>query len=91
MATVRITEADLIRDVEGALAKVRQGDEVVVQNEGRDVAVMKPPAGRPRTISETLAVLESLGGLPVPDADFWKDVGEGIKMNDVPWEPPEWD
>jgi len=91
MATVRITEADLIRDVEGALAKVRQGDEVVVQNDGRDVAVMTPPRPQGRNASECLAIAESLNPWPVVDEDFAKDVQEGIAARSIPWNPPEWD
>ena len=43
MATVRITEAELARDIHGVLAKVRDGVEVIVEQDHRPVAVIKTP------------------------------------------------
>ncbi len=41
MATVRITEAELARDVYAILAKVRQSAEVVIEQDSLPVAVLK--------------------------------------------------
>lgn len=51
-ATVRITEAELARDVHAVLAKVQEGVEVVVEQDHRTVAIIKKPQGPGRRISE---------------------------------------
>ena len=49
MGTLRITEAELARDIHAVLAKVRTGVEVIVEQHHRPVAVIRtpvPPARR---------------------------------------------
>ena len=45
MATLRITEAELARDIHAVLAKVQEGVEVIVEQDHRPVAVIRtaPP------------------------------------------------
>jgi antitoxin (DNA-binding transcriptional repressor) of toxin-antitoxin stability system len=43
MGTLRITEAELARDVYAILAKVQQGVEVVVERDNRPVAMIRTP------------------------------------------------
>ena len=81
--TVRITESDLARDVRAVLAKVEQGDEVIIEGENHQaVAVMKQARQSGRKITECIALAKafeaSLGYLPVPDEDFARDVQAGI-------------
>jgi antitoxin (DNA-binding transcriptional repressor) of toxin-antitoxin stability system len=74
MATARITEAELARDIHAVLAKVQEGVEVIVEQDHRPVAVIKTPQGPGRKISECIALAkayeEKLGYAPVPDSDF---------------------
>ena len=95
MATVRITEAELARDLQAVLAKVSEGVEVIVERDHRAVAVIKTPQGPGRKISECIALAkayeERLGYAPVPDADFAKDVQEAIDAHREPFNPPAWD
>ena len=51
MDTLRVTEAELARDLHAVLAKVQQGAEVVVMQDQRPVAVIRPSQRRP--ISDT--------------------------------------
>ncbi len=94
MATLRITEAELARDLHGVLEKVRLGVEVIVEEGHRPVAVIKTPQGSGRTISECIALAkaheENLGHAPTLDPDFAADVQEIIR-DPKPWNPPEWD
>jgi len=89
--TLRMTEAEVARDLHAVLEKVQQGVEVVIEQDHRPVAVIKPskPAGRP--ISEVIAALEASGANAVIDEDFARDVEEGIKAYREPWKPPSWD
>jgi antitoxin (DNA-binding transcriptional repressor) of toxin-antitoxin stability system len=91
MATVRITEAELARDLHAMLAKVRHGVEVIIEDNNRAVAVLKalPVAGRP--ISEVIAALEASGANAVIDEDFARDVQEAVNGHRQSWNPPSWD
>jgi len=91
MSTVRITETELARDVHAVLEKVRQGIEVIVEQEHRPVAVIKAPKTAGRLISEVLADLKARGSMAVMDDEFARDVEEGIKEHREPWNPPSWD
>jgi len=89
--TVHMTEAEVARDLHAVLEKVQQGVEVVVEQNHRPIAVIRPsrPAGRP--ISEIIADLKSRGSKAVIDDDFARDIEEGIKAHREPWRPPSWD
>lgn len=89
--TLRITEAELARDIPGVLAKVQQGVEVVIEQDSRAVAVLKAPMVKGRKISEVIEALEASGANAVLDEDFARDVEEGIRARRQPWNPPSWD
>jgi antitoxin (DNA-binding transcriptional repressor) of toxin-antitoxin stability system len=95
MATVRITEAELARDIHAVLAQVQEGVEVIVEQDHRPVAVIRTPQGPGRKISECIALAKAheqkLGYAPVPDAGFAKDVQEAIDAHREPLNPPAWD
>ena len=82
--TVHMTESELARDVHAVLEKVRQGIEVVIEQDNRPVAVLKAPQVKGRKISEVIAALEASGASAVVDEDFGRDVEEGIKAHREP-------
>src|ERR1700680_2029468 len=93
--TVRITEAELVRDVHAVLEKVRAGVEIIVEQNHRPVAVIKTPQGPGRKISECIALAkayeEKLGHRPGPDPDFARDLESAIDAHREPLDPPSWD
>jgi hypothetical protein len=91
MATIRMSEAELARDLSSALAKVRQGDELVIEADHREIAIIKPPKPAGRMISEVVADLRARGATVRMDEDFARDIEEGIKAHRKPWNPPSWD
>ncbi len=95
MATLRITEAELTRDIHTVLAKVKEGVEVIVEQDHRPVAVIKTPHRPGRKISECVAMARAhekeLGYAPVPDPDFAQDVQTAIDAHCEPLNPPAWD
>ena len=91
MGTLRITEAELVRDIHAILAKVQQGVEVVVEQNHRPVAVITPSQPAGRMISEVVAELKARGSTAVMDDDFAHDIEEGIKAQRQPWNPPSWE
>jgi antitoxin (DNA-binding transcriptional repressor) of toxin-antitoxin stability system len=95
IATFRISEAEFARNIQAVLAKVREGVEVIVEQDHRPVAVIKTPQGPGRKISECIALAKAhearLGHAPVPEPDFARDVQLGIDAHREPLSPPSWD
>lgn len=97
MATVHMSEAEVARDLHTALAKVQQGVEIVIEQDDRPVAVLKPsaPARPGRKLSECIALAKAyevnLGYAPIPDEDFANAVQTGIDARRESFEPPAWD
>jgi beta-lactam-binding protein with PASTA domain len=73
------------------LAKVREGFEVVVEQDSHPIAVVKAPQVTGRSISEVIAALESSGANAIVDEDFASDVEAGINAQRQPWNPPSWE
>jgi antitoxin (DNA-binding transcriptional repressor) of toxin-antitoxin stability system len=88
MGSVRITEAELARDVHSVLSKVQEGMEVIVEQDHRPVAVIKTPHPKGRLLSESIALAEARGTTAIPDEGFMQDVEEGIAERSAPWNPP---
>jgi antitoxin (DNA-binding transcriptional repressor) of toxin-antitoxin stability system len=91
MAVLHMTEAEVVKDIAAVLAQVRQGVEVVVEEDHRAVAVIKPSRPAGRMISEVIADLKARQSSAVMDEDFARDIEEGIKAHREPWNPPSWD
>jgi hypothetical protein len=74
--------------------EVRQGAEVVIEQDHQPVAVIKPPQGPGRMLSECIALAEQLekerGYAVTLDPDFAADVEEMVR-NRQPWNPPSWE
>ncbi|HEX4230759.1 MAG TPA: hypothetical protein VHZ07_18930 [Bryobacteraceae bacterium] len=73
------------------MAKVREGFEVVVEQDSHPIAVVKAPQVTGRSISEVIAALESSGANAIVDEDFASDVEAGINAQRQPWNPPSWE
>ncbi len=73
MATFHISETEAARDFAGLLARVRAGEEVVIESGARPVAVLHSPDPPRRTIEECIALLPEDSSL-VMDEDFARDV-----------------
>jgi antitoxin (DNA-binding transcriptional repressor) of toxin-antitoxin stability system len=89
--TVRITEAELARNTHAVLAKVREGVEVIVEQDHHPVAVIKTPQGARRLLSEAIALAEARGSTATLDEGLMKDVEEGIASRSQAWTPPAWE
>jgi antitoxin (DNA-binding transcriptional repressor) of toxin-antitoxin stability system len=91
MATVHMTEAEVVNNIAAVLAKVRQGNEIVIEQGNRPLAVIKPSRPVGRMISEVIADLKARGSDAIMDDDFAYDIEEGIKAHRQPWNPPSWE
>jgi antitoxin (DNA-binding transcriptional repressor) of toxin-antitoxin stability system len=91
MGTVRITEAELARDLHGVLAKVQQGLEVVIEQDHRPVAILRPPQRSGRLVSEILREARQRNSTVTLDEDFGNDMEAIIASQQQPWTPPSWE
>lgn len=95
MAALHISEAELARDLHAVLERVRQGSEVVVEQDHRPVAIMKPaPEQLGRLLSESIAIARQReienGYAAVLDPDFAEDMEEIVRSRQ-PWNPTPWE
>lgn len=78
-------------DLHGALAKVQNGVEIVIEQDHRPVAVLKPSQPAGRMISEIVAELKARRSNAVIDDNFARNIEEGIEAQRQPWTPPSWE
>ena len=95
MATIHIPEAEAARDFHGLLARVRAGEEIVIERESSPSVVLRvavKPSGR--LLSESIALAEAhakeLGYEPRMDPEFAADL-ENIIRNRKPRNTSAWD
>jgi len=90
-----MTEAELARNLHSVLKRVREGAEVVVEEDSLPVAVIRLPAGPGRPIAECIAIAKAfearVGSAPVIDADFAADVQGAIDAHCEPLDTSVWD
>lgn len=90
MAQLHMTEAELVRDIESVLEKVRQGADVVVEQDYRSIAVIRPVKGPGRPIDECIALAKARDSGATLDEDFAKDLEETI-ANRQPLDTSVWE
>lgn len=83
MAVIHISEAEAARDLPGLLAKVRAGDEVLIGDLDRTVAVLRAPEVNPapRSLSEALRLAEERGSTVTLDGEFGNDLEAVIRQH----------
>jgi antitoxin (DNA-binding transcriptional repressor) of toxin-antitoxin stability system len=88
---VHVSEAEVVRDIAAVLEKVRQGSEIVIEQDHRPIAVITPSAPAGRSISAVIAELKARGSTAVIDDEFARDIEAGIEAYRQPWTPPSWE
>jgi antitoxin (DNA-binding transcriptional repressor) of toxin-antitoxin stability system len=91
MAQVHMSEAEVAKNFAAVLEKVRQGAEIVVEQDHRPVAVIRQSQRSGRLISECIASAKASDSRVTLDGGFAADVEEGISSRQQPWIPPSWD
>ncbi|HLJ28674.1 MAG TPA: hypothetical protein VKY85_18340 [Candidatus Angelobacter sp.] len=91
---IQISELEAASNFAALLARLRAGEEIIIEDNSRPVAVVHPVGPVRRTISECIALAkaheEETGEAPVLDPDFADDMTEILK-NRQAWNPPAWD
>ncbi len=90
MGTFRISEADAAGNFAGLLARVRAGEEVIIESGRIPVAIMHMASPPYRTLEEAIASMPDKSNA-VMDEDFARDVEAAIAAHREPLNPPSWD
>jgi prevent-host-death family protein len=92
MATIHISESDAARDFAALMARVRAGEEIVIESEAVPVAVVRPVTEcHVRLLSESLRILNERGSTITLDGNFGTDLEAVIHSHREPLDPSEWD
>ena len=79
---IHISELEAAGNFAELLTNLRSGEEIVIEDDSRPVAIVHPAEPLRRTISESIALAEAhakeSGYEPTLDADFAKDLEEII-------------
>ncbi len=86
-----MTYDEVSNNFAAVLENIRNGVEVVVEQDHRPVALISSPKRSGRPISECIASARASGSPVTLDGGFAHDVEEGIKERQEPWNPPSWD
>jgi prevent-host-death family protein len=73
------------------LEHVRSGAEVIIEDNARPVAVVRPIEPYLRLLSESLRLAREHGSTATLDENFGKDVEAAIESHPEPLNPPVWD
>jgi prevent-host-death family protein len=88
---IHISEAEATRDFAGVLARVRAGVEIVIGDDTRPVAVVRPAETHVRLLSESLRLAKEHANSATLDGDFARDLEEAINSHREPLTPPLWE
>ena len=88
---IHISEAEAARDFAGVLARVRAGVEIVIGDDARPVAVIRPAEPHVRLLSESLRLAKEHASPATLDDGFARDLEEAINSHREPLNPPAWD
>jgi antitoxin (DNA-binding transcriptional repressor) of toxin-antitoxin stability system len=95
MDQIHMTEAEAARDFHAVLERVKEGTEIVIEEDHLPVAIIRTLSGPGRTLDEAIAIAQAfearLGYAPIPDEDFARDVQEAIEAHREQLNPPAWD
>ncbi len=86
-----MTDLEVSNNFDAVLENIRNGVEVVVEQDHRPVALISSLAPQGRLLSDALAIAEARGSTVTLDEGFMKDVEEGIASRSQPWNPPTWE
>ncbi|HEY6349017.1 MAG TPA: hypothetical protein VI636_06365 [Candidatus Angelobacter sp.] len=88
---IHISELEAANRFATLLSRLRAGEEIIIENDSRPVAIVHPADPSVRMLSESLRLAREHGSTATLDDDFAKDVEEGIASHTEPLEPPAWD
>ena len=89
---IHLSEKEAVTtNVATLLEHVRAGAEVIIENDSRPVAVLRPADPNLRLLSESLRMARERKSTATLDGGFAKDLEAVIDSHQEPLNPPEWD
>jgi len=89
---IHISKTEVAEKFDSLLDRVREGAEVIIENDARPVAVLRSAENHPgRLLSESIALAEAHGSTATLDGDFARDLAAIVDSHREPLKPPEWD
>jgi len=91
MATIHISRDEAAGEFDSLVARAKNGDEIVIEENSSPVAVIKSAMPKPKLLSEILRRLEERGSTITLDDEFGRDLTEAIEAHQHetlldPWE-----
>ena len=85
MGTVYIPETEAARDLPSLLARVRAGEEIVIEKEASPAVVLRVAQERPlRRLSESLRLAKEHGSTVTLDGGFARDLEAAVNSHPEP-------
>lgn len=88
---IHISEMEAAKNFADLMAKVRAGNEVVIEHGTEPVAIVSPVGASLRLLSEAIALAEAKGSTATLDDGFSHDLESVIKSHREPLSPPLWE
>lgn len=88
---IQISELEAANRFATLLAGLRAGEEIIIEDDFRPVAVVHRTESPVRLLSESLRLAREHGSTATLDEGFAQDVEAGIASHCAPLEPPTWD
>jgi antitoxin (DNA-binding transcriptional repressor) of toxin-antitoxin stability system len=88
MAVIHISEAEAARDLHGLLARVRAGEEIVIEKEASPAVVLRVAERPLRRLSESLRLAKEHGSTVTLDGGFARDLEAVVNSHPEPLENP---
>ena len=85
---IHISEAEAASDFANVLARVRAGAEIVIGDDARPVAVVRPAEPHVRLLSESLRLAKEHASTAALDGDFARDLEAAVNSHREPLNPP---
>jgi prevent-host-death family protein len=88
---IHVSDKEAASNFSSLLERVRNGAEIVIEDDARPVAVVRPAESYVRLLSESLRLAREHGSTAILDAEFARDVNAAIDSHSEPLDPPAWD
>ena len=88
---IHISEIEAAKNFADLMAKVRAGNEVVIEHGTQPVAIVSSVETHLRLLSEAIALAEAKGSTATLDDGFSQDLESIIKSHREPLSPPLWE
>ncbi len=89
---IHVSKSEAADKFDSLLDRVCEGAEVIIENDTRPVAVLRPADYHPgRLLSESIALAEAHGSTVTLDGEFERDLEAIVDSHREPLKPPAWD